>query len=51
MGKYFSAMPERELDIQPGMTAMLEIKTGSRTVLSYLAKPLVKTLSESMGER
>lgn len=51
MGKYFSAMPEKELDIQPGMTAMVEIKTGSRTVLSYLAKPLVKTLSESMGER
>lgn len=37
--------------IQPGMTATVEIKTGSNTVLRYLTKPITKTLSESMGER
>lgn len=37
--------------IQPGMTATIEIKTGSNTVLRYLTKPITKTLSESMGER
>jgi len=29
---------------------MVEIKTGRRTVLQYLTKPVVKTLSESLGE-
>ncbi len=37
--------------IQPGMTAMVEIKTGRKTVLRYLTKPITKTLAESMGER
>ncbi len=39
------------VEIQPGMTATIEIKTGSQTVLRYLTKPITKTLSESMGER
>ena len=39
------------IDIQPGMTATVEIKTGKKTVLHYLSKPITKTLSESMGER
>ena len=39
------------IDIQPGMTATVEIKTGKKTVLRYLTKPITKTLSESMGER
>jgi membrane fusion protein, adhesin transport system len=39
------------MEIQPGMTATVEIKTGSNTVLSYLTKPVTKTISESMGER
>ncbi len=41
----------KELDILPGMTAQLDIKTGERTVMEYLLKPLRKTLSESFGER
>jgi adhesin transport system membrane fusion protein len=39
------------IDIQPGMTAAVEIKTGSNTVLRYLTKPVTKTISESLGER
>jgi adhesin transport system membrane fusion protein len=39
------------IDIQPGMTATVEIKTGKKTVLRYLTKPITKTLSESLGER
>lgn len=39
------------IHIQPGMTATVEIKTGSNTVLRYLTKPITKTISESMGER
>jgi adhesin transport system membrane fusion protein len=47
----FSARPGANLEIQPGMTATIEIKTGSKTVLQYITKPLVKTMSESLGER
>lgn len=50
-GRTFSAAPAQQLDIQPGMTATVEIKTGQRTVLEYLTKPVIKTLSESLGER
>ena len=42
---------KERIDIQPGMTATVEIKTGKKTVLRYLTKPISKTLSESMGER
>ena len=41
----------RRIEIQPGMTAAVEIKTGANTVLKYLTKPITKTLSESLGER
>lgn len=41
----------RQLEILPGMTAQVDIRTGSRTVMDYLLKPLKKTLTESMGER
>lgn len=50
-GRRFSNAPDRELNIQPGMTAMVEIQTGRRTVWQYLTKPIVKTLAESLGER
>lgn len=39
------------IDLQPGMTAQIEIKTGEQTVLQYLTKPVTKTISESMEER
>ena len=41
----------RRIEIQPGMTASVEIKTGSNTVWKYLTKPITKTISESLGER
>jgi adhesin transport system membrane fusion protein len=50
-GRRFSARPDEKLDIQAGMTATVEVKTGERTVLQYLLKPVVKTLSQSLGER
>ncbi len=39
------------LNILPGMTAELDIKTGDRTVMAYLLKPLHKTLTVSLTER
>ena len=50
-GSRFSGMPEKDLQILPGMTTMVEIKTGKNTVLNYLLKPISKTMSESLGER
>lgn len=43
--------PSERIEIQPGMTAIVEIKTGETTVFRYLTKPIVKTTSESLGER
>lgn len=42
---------KKKIEIQPGMTASVDIRTGSRTVLHYLSKPISKTFSESLGER
>lgn len=39
------------IELQPGMTAQVEIKTGTQTVLQYLTKPITKTISESLVER
>lgn len=41
----------KTLNILPGMTAQVDIKTGDRTLMDFLLKPLRKTLSESLGER
>lgn len=38
------------LDIRPGMQAVVELRTGSKTVLSYLTKPLWKA-QEALRER
>ena len=39
------------IEIQPGMTATTGIMTGRNTVLRFLLKPIIKTFSESFGER
>ena len=47
----FSKQSDRDFEILPGMTAVVEIKTGKSTVFNYLAKPLTKTVSESFSDR
>jgi adhesin transport system membrane fusion protein len=47
----FAGPPGKTIDLQPGMTATVEVKTGSNTVLRYLLKPVVKTLRESLVEK
>lgn len=41
----------KKVEIAPGMTAQVDIITGERSVLEYLAKPMIKTLNESFHER
>ena len=37
--------------LAPGMTVSVEIKTGSRSVISYLLSPLLRSTHESLHER
>jgi adhesin transport system membrane fusion protein len=50
-GRRLNVRVHDDLDIQPGMTSTIEVKTGERTVLQYLLKPVTKTLTQSLGER
>ncbi|MFN3700698.1 MAG: HlyD family type I secretion periplasmic adaptor subunit [Alphaproteobacteria bacterium] len=39
------------LPIIPGMVASVDILTGEKTVMQYLLKPFIKTMSNAMNER
>lgn len=41
----------KEVELIPGMTGQVDIKTGNRSVLTYLLKPVTKTLNQSFGEK
>jgi membrane fusion protein, hemolysin D len=41
----------RLINLSPGMAATVEIKTGSRTILSYLLSPLLRYRQETLHER
>jgi adhesin transport system membrane fusion protein len=43
--------PEKPLPITPGMVADIEIITGMRTILSYLAKPVLRAKDKALTER
>ena len=49
--KRFARNTKQAIQLQPGMTVTVEIKTGKNTVLRYLAKPNVKTMREAMVEK
>jgi adhesin transport system membrane fusion protein len=49
--KRFAKQAKEAIQLQPGMTVMVEVKTGKNTVLRYLAKPIVKTMREAMVEK
>lgn len=40
-----------DVPLKPGMTATVDIRTNSRTVLQYLAKPVFKAFGGAMNER
>ncbi|MFC5301314.1 HlyD family type I secretion periplasmic adaptor subunit [Azospira restricta] len=47
---HFGASKER-LPIIPGMLTTVHIRTGEKSVLSYLLKPIIKARSEALRER
>ena len=42
---------DKAVNLSPGMAVTVEIKTGSRTILSYLLSPLARYRHESLRER
>lgn len=42
---------DKEIDLSPGMAVTVEIKTGSRTIISYLLSPVLRYAQESFRER
>jgi len=49
--KNYLGQPEQSLLITPGMGATVEIRTGSRTVLEYLLKPVLRIKHDGFRER
>jgi hemolysin D len=45
-----AALAKRSIYIRPGMIANAEIKTGKRSVASYILQPIMKVTDESMRE-
>ncbi|QXH46581.1 HlyD family type I secretion periplasmic adaptor subunit [Pseudomonas xanthosomatis] len=42
---------DKPLLIIPGMVATVDIKTGKKTIMSYLLKPIIKAKAEALRER
>ena len=42
---------DRMVNLSPGMAVTVEIKTGSRKILSYLLSPLLRYRQETLRER
>lgn len=40
-----------QIQLRPGLTGSVDIKSNDRTVLSYLTKPIIKTIDLGLGER
>ncbi|MGA9251920.1 MAG: HlyD family type I secretion periplasmic adaptor subunit [Roseobacter sp.] len=49
--KSYLGTEDDPLPITPGMIASVDIQTGEKTVLSYLAKPILRAQSEALRER
>jgi adhesin transport system membrane fusion protein len=47
----FKGRNAHAIDVRPGLTGTVEIKTGERSVLTYLTKPIMKSFSEGLRER
>ena len=42
---------DRLVNLTPGMAVTVEIKTGSRRIISYLLSPIIKYKQEMLRER
>ena len=51
LGRTQMQVENRSVNLMPGMAVTVEIKTGTRSVISYLMSPLVRYRQESLRER
>lgn len=51
VGHEFTGAKAEQIKLRPGLTGSVDIKALERSVLSYLTKPVTKTLSNAFGER
>jgi hemolysin D len=51
LGRTQMQIDEQMVNLSPGMAVTVEIKTGSRTILSYLLSPLLRYRHEILRER
>lgn len=49
-GSYITDKSGKRLDISPGMTATVDIKTGEKTIFQYLIKPITR-MKQALQER
>jgi hemolysin D len=42
---------DKLVNLSPGMAATVEIKTGSRRIISYLLSPILRYRQETLRER
>lgn len=49
-GSYITDKAGNRLDISPGMTAQVDIKTGEKTIFQYLIKPITR-MKQALQER
>lgn len=47
----FKGSQVSSIEMRPGLTASVEIRTGQRSVLTYLTKPIMKSFEQSLSER
>lgn len=50
-GRTLTHVKEGEIELQPGMTATVDLITGRNTVLNYLIKPITKTMDNALREK
>ena len=43
-------LAQRGIHVRPGLVASAEIKTGKRSIASYILNPILRTADESMRE-
>jgi len=49
--KNYISRNKEKLMIMPGMLATVDVLTGSKTVMDYLLKPILKAKQKAMRER
>ena len=48
----FSSFPKAgDIAVKPGMTVSIDVRTGTRSVLGYIAKPIFKAFGGALTER